>query len=385
MSVKHVKDSPSSLAFLSPKKRQIISELVTARNTIKNKFRQAYRDRIKREREISKALKPVTTSIAELKSIRSDDEKKKIPQKKDDIVDDKIVEKKDSVSLKSPSPKSLSPKKWSTSTPAVGTKKKNLFGSETESESKLSDHSDGVSDVDSELFHTLINYDDDIRNKLMEKKDHNLPSSTSSSLSRRRMETPKTSVRKKKSVHDARKYTYEVEYDNDSVANYSKPPGDDLVVHVTRTDARTGKMTPAKMKWRNIPYSAQKRYLNDRQRIDEFLRSPKAEKVLAKDKRIMDSWIESAGVSGEVDETVSSRLRGRKKGGSIKTNKNKLIDFNFIPYDKNNRVIYEYFDDPNELCDRLRLLVSSRMAGNTNHMQEINSIIEELRELDYIF
>lgn len=82
---------------------------------------------------------------------------------------------------------------------------------------------------------------------------------------------------------------------------------------------------------------------------------------------------------------VASRTRTKygKKGGGIKANR-ESIGSNFIPYNANNHIIYEYFDDPNELCDRLRLLVSSRMAGNTNHMQEINSIIEELRELGCI-
>lgn len=51
---------------------------------------------------------------------------------------------------------------------------------------------------------------------------------------------------------------------------------------------------------------------------------------------------------------------------------------NFIPYTEN--IVYEYYDDPNELCDRLRLLTSSKSAGNSNHDQEINSILEELRE-----
>lgn len=60
------------------------------------------------------------------------------------------------------------------------------------------------------------------------------------------------------------------------------------------------------------------------------------------------------------------------------------FDYDFIPYDAKNRIVYEYFDDPNELCERLRLLISSRMAGNSNHMQEISSIIEELRELKCI-
>lgn len=81
-----------------------------------------------------------------------------------------------------------------------------------------------------------------------------------------------------------------------------------------------------------------------------------------------------------------TRLKSMSKartGKGLKSHANH-VDFNFIPYSKNDHIIYEYFDDPNELCERLRLLVSSRMAGNTNHMQEINSIVEELRELEYI-
>lgn len=60
------------------------------------------------------------------------------------------------------------------------------------------------------------------------------------------------------------------------------------------------------------------------------------------------------------------------------------LENNFIPFNPRNKIVYEYFDDPNELCDRLRLLLSSKLAGNTNHQQEINSIIEELRELGLI-
>jgi hypothetical protein len=44
----------------------------------------------------------------------------------------------------------------------------------------------------------------------------------------------------------------------------------------------------------------------------------------------------------------------------------------------------EYWDDPNELVDRLRLLIASQAAGNTSHQNEILSIIEELREADFI-
>lgn len=58
------------------------------------------------------------------------------------------------------------------------------------------------------------------------------------------------------------------------------------------------------------------------------------------------------------------------------------IETEFIPYSEN--VSYEFYDDPNDLCDRLRLLIASRAAGNTNHAQEINSLIAELRESGYI-
>ena len=45
-----------------------------------------------------------------------------------------------------------------------------------------------------------------------------------------------------------------------------------------------------------------------------------------------------------------------------------------------NAIDYVYWDDPNELVDRLRLLLASRDAGHTGHDNEIASIVEELRE-----
>ncbi|CAG9137606.1 unnamed protein product, partial [Plutella xylostella] len=43
-----------------------------------------------------------------------------------------------------------------------------------------------------------------------------------------------------------------------------------------------------------------------------------------------------------------------------------------------------YWDDPNELIERLQLLIASKDAGNTNHDNEILSIIEELKEAGII-
>ncbi|XP_072743255.1 uncharacterized protein [Anoplolepis gracilipes] len=50
----------------------------------------------------------------------------------------------------------------------------------------------------------------------------------------------------------------------------------------------------------------------------------------------------------------------------------------------NNMIDYVHWDDPNELVDRLRLLNASRQAGHNAHDNEIQSIIEELREAGII-
>lgn len=47
-------------------------------------------------------------------------------------------------------------------------------------------------------------------------------------------------------------------------------------------------------------------------------------------------------------------------------------------------VSYVYWDDPNELVERLKLLIASRDAGNTGLDNEIIAIIEELRESGFV-
>lgn len=71
----------------------------------------------------------------------------------------------------------------------------------------------------------------------------------------------------------------------------------------------------------------------------------------------------------------------RRSNRIVKVNRiksGKCLENKFIPYSEN--IVYEYYDNVNELCDRLRLLVSSKAAGNSNHDQEINSILQEMRE-----
>lgn len=62
---------------------------------------------------------------------------------------------------------------------------------------------------------------------------------------------------------------------------------------------------------------------------------------------------------------------------------NGLLDY--LKLDDENSSNYTYWDDPNELVNRLRLLISSKSAGHTGHENEIISIIEELREAKIIY
>ncbi|KAE9543567.1 hypothetical protein AGLY_002367 [Aphis glycines] len=78
-------------------------------------------------------------------------------------------------------------------------------------------------------------------------------------------------------------------------------------------------------------------------------------------------------------------------GSKIKKGRNKYADIiqNLFPsgsglsvkLQKHNLV---YWNDPNELVDRLRLLLASKAAGNTGVSNEILSIFEELRETGLI-
>lgn len=74
--------------------------------------------------------------------------------------------------------------------------------------------------------------------------------------------------------------------------------------------------------------------------------------------------------------------RKSRLGGSLKKLQTKYKMLNGKNTSEN--LDYVYWDDPNELVDRLRLLTASQTAGHTGHNNEIISIIEELREAKII-
>ncbi|XP_051158196.1 uncharacterized protein LOC127279711 [Leptopilina boulardi] len=72
-----------------------------------------------------------------------------------------------------------------------------------------------------------------------------------------------------------------------------------------------------------------------------------------------------------------------KSGDSYLKRKTQLPQFMTVK--KESYPDYVYWDDPNKIVERLRLLVASQQAGNSSHNNEIMSIIEELREAQIIY
>ncbi|KAF0692599.1 Uncharacterized protein FWK35_00031582, partial [Aphis craccivora] len=80
---------------------------------------------------------------------------------------------------------------------------------------------------------------------------------------------------------------------------------------------------------------------------------------------------------------INTRNRTPKKVPLIRTARNRIAaeDISgsglFVQLQKHNLV---YWNDPNELVCRLRLLIASKAAGNKGVSNEILSIFEELQE-----
>lgn len=97
----------------------------------------------------------------------------------------------------------------------------------------------------------------------------------------------------------------------------------------------------------------------------------------SKFKKVIEPLLTREPSSEEEEETESdsddnTTSIGKRQGmGILQRVSNKPID-------------YVFWDDPNELVVRLELLLASQAAGNTSHNNEINSIIEELREANII-
>lgn len=81
---------------------------------------------------------------------------------------------------------------------------------------------------------------------------------------------------------------------------------------------------------------------------------------------------------------IISKLLNRKEGKGLTRTPNIKCKNPNLMETSNKQIDYIYWDDPNELVSRLRLLIASQQAGHNNHNNEIISIIEELKESQII-
>jgi hypothetical protein len=89
---------------------------------------------------------------------------------------------------------------------------------------------------------------------------------------------------------------------------------------------------------------------------------------------------------GEKYNKIIKLIRPRLRSQSLSPKKGyglKIKNLNMKIYN-NNKIDYKHWDDPNELAERLKFIVSEEIAGNNNLNNEKIEIIQELKEAGYI-
>lgn len=356
-------------------KKQVLSGLIEARKAIKSKFKKAYEERASLERGVKQVMKPVLTTFGEF-------------QKKN-------LEKSSENTLKN---QSRNVKFASEKFPRKSLKKKRV----------MSDNEANYSRRGQKLDYETDYYTSD---------------------SGMRFSTPFTTMKKQTGKENPEDFSYQVKSDNDDRQNYGIFPPANVRVFGTKTNKFSGEVSPLNIKFKHLPLKVQKQWSSERKKQkDKSNRSTAsdANRMLdyssgddgnisdtdtlrnsdsnddhgnssssAHDEEIQDDVIPKSTVAGgkgtrkaalaTIEKLSTSKIKGKKAGGGMKKPLKSKFDFNFVPF-QNRKVVYTYFDDVNELCSRLQLLIASRSAGNSNisHIHEISSIIEELRELGHI-
>lgn len=113
-----------------------------------------------------------------------------------------------------------------------------------------------------------------------------------------------------------------------------------------------------------------------------FLKNPNL-LVVKKDDKVMYKSILMKTIP---DKLLNSSQNKSRNSRSIKYNKiiKRLMEEStmktFGSGMSTHSPVFEYYNNPNELVNRLRLLIASTHAGHNNHNNEITSLVEELRE-----
>lgn len=104
----------------------------------------------------------------------------------------------------------------------------------------------------------------------------------------------------------------------------------------------------------------------------------------AKRTQLKRTLSESSSSSSTLPKKSTTIKRTQSTRGQSSTKKSGAGLDNILMQVSSNPVDYVYWDDPNDLVERLRVLIAETQAGHTGHHNEIYFIIEELREASIV-
>lgn len=417
------------------REKDIKSKLVKTRKVIRNKFKKAYKDRVSRERELDKTFTPITNAIKELaKKPRDSPDRPVISDKNaSNYGSDSEMDWAESQEQMG---KTHEESEWWEENPYYDSTSRdiNLDDIDAAGPSNIGGTSKRPRSEDDEITAALSSQLDD--------DDETLVTPTAQGKKSRRSKSDRDKAREKaakitnKKIIQMRnvnkimmnvqeknrdaadeklKHYYVISSNNDDNSDHeidendsiiSISDDDQLIAAGLHPPEKRSKQPEGSDKFIRVPVTSLKHKLSGRYSKSELLnlnhrvahksRCNPTKKIEVeiikplpaisnpyltqeeKTKRAKKGSVESQ-LAAAASEAAGIQAKAKKKKGVKEQKKSgKGIETDFIPY--NEHVAYEFYDDPNELCERLRILIASRAAGNSNHSQEINSIVAELRE-----
>lgn len=340
--------------MVNQKEKRLKSSLVNVRKTIANKFKKLHRDRIARERELTEKYAPITDSIKKIietkkniqnetsRIVENDDEQEEEQeqqqQEEDHYEDDDYG---DQMRLLQP----INHRYYAENDEAP--ENNNYFNN-------IIDENDNNNNNNEIVDMSFENADEMV-----------VPQQRRIERRRRRIDHDEIILRHNQRMQNGnRKRDRDVQHDFD----------DDEIAHQRRTSIKRKRLlTVAANANRSIDLRAA---LKNVQRTKKVTASMLRKKIV---KPEGDLLLQARKGRFTFTDGIVKNHFAKKRINQVKLRDGSgLLEEKFIPYTQN--ITYEYYDDPNELVDRLRLLMASKSAGNSNHAQEINSILEELRE-----
>lgn len=321
---KHRKNKLVNSTEMSSKEKNIKSALIKTTNSIRKKYKNFYKTRVENQEHLKELYKPITTSIDKINLYNNNN--KNVENNKKKV-------------------------KFDFSTPNTPKSRRRLFNDESE---WFSDYDTADSINSNENNNNNSDEDNEDHN------NHNLNNSSQTKTIRAYLlSSPSFTSPTYDNIYGVRKDGDKYKIGNTEVTFDSS----DIIINGDKFKFSKGLYD---LLFRVKP-DTQHQTETDLNQYKEILKKTSAHKVNYDAKSRMRH-----SNTHKYINIIKPMFAKRGSG---------LLDYMQV---NNNKIDYKYWDDPNELVNRLRLLISSKAAGHTGHDNEIISIIEELKEANFI-